>query len=1054
MIHMVTPHSLTKIGQPLRANSMGLQLNERGSTASVNLDDRSGLTITNIMSQWFYDDANPGKGIVWRARSITDAYHTKTPSLQLEHVISVLRDQILFGEVTPAMITGHEGDETCTAKQAIEFILSKQDEKDWELGSFANEFKSVKQAYSFDGETLFDALETVSSTLEDCWWTYDFSSYPFKLNITKQNDEIKTMLRASRNIRTISVTTDKSGMYTCFYPIGKDDLHLKGGVLDNGTELKVNYVTRNSGTYGKIEHVETDTSKETVQELYDWAVAMLNKHKNPVVKIDVEGLELSNATGEPLDKIHLGRMCSIILKELGRTFEQRVVEMSYPDKANQPEVVRITLSNKRDDVTKIIARDRKTASKSARVQARQSKQTREILYNTVKELQIAGPDKNQYKLQYKLVKDTDWQDAGTFSRAVTGWDVSATGGTITVTAQPQNQSKGVRVRQGTLTRDGYTYSGQVQWYDTAETDTSKRWKNTGAGISVDAEEMYSVGWGEARKKVSIPKTQSTADSYIYVKVPGDTIDTQESNTYAMSDHDDNSVNLRWWDASQTAYITVARYTHNKYTSGYNTGWGDARGKVDIPMTASTANSYIYVKVPGDTVGAQLSNTYAMANNDDNSVNLRWWDASQSEYVTVARLTHGKYDAGWGAARSKVDLPMTEQTANAYVYVKVPGDTVSAQLQYTYTMVNNGNNDVDLWYWDSEQSSYITVARISHNKYTSGYNTGWGDARGKVDIPMTASTANSYIYVKVPGDTVGAQLSNTYAMSDNNNNSVNLRWWDSSQSAYVTVARLTHGKYDAGWGAARGKVELQLTQQTANSYVYVKVPGDTVGAQLQYTYSLQNYGNNATDLRCWLPETTSYVTIARLTHNKYDAGWTEARTKVEIPKTSSSANSYIYVKVPADTVGAQESNTYAMSNHNNNSVDLQWWDNAHSEYVTVARLTHNKYNAGWGDAYDQVDTPEASTELTMEIKVPKSSPSQTPPYSSLIYAPDSDANYCYIKNGTIVMARKAQYFNRAINWTISITTTSSNVKYTLTHTFNHGEEPGWTDGGNKTLYYHV
>jgi hypothetical protein len=639
---------------------------------------------------------------------------------------------------------------------------------------------------------------------------------------------------------------------------------------------------------------------------------------------------------------------------------------------------------------------------------------------------------------------------------------------------------------------------------------------------------YNDGWGEARTKVDIPTTASTANSYIYVKVPAETVDAQQSNTYAMSNNDDNSVNLGWWDSTQSAYVTVARLTHNKYDAG----WGAARGEVDIPTTASTANSYIYVKVPGDTVGAQLSNTYAMSNNDDNSVNLAWWDSEQSAYVTVARLTHNKYDAGWGAARSKVDLPTTEQTANAYVYVKVPGDTVSAQLQYTYTMVNNGNNAVDLWYWDSEHTSYITVARISHNKYTAGYNAGWGAARAKVDIPVSSSTAYSYIYVKVPGDTVDAQVSNTYAMANNDDNSVNLRWWDSTQSAYVTVARLTHGKFDAGWGAARSKVDLPMTEQTANTYVYVKVPGDTVTAQLQYTYTLVNngnnnvdlwywdseqtsyvtvarishnkytagynagwgaayaevdipktrqtansyiyvkvpgstvgaqvsntyamdtYNNNSVDLKWWNSETSAYVTVARFSHNKYNDGWAAARAEVDIPTTQATANSYIYVKVPGDTVGAQLSNTYAMTNRNNNSVDLQWWDNAHSEYVTVARLTHGKYNDGWGDAYAQVDTPEASTEQTMTIKVPKSSPSQTPQYSELNYVPDSDANYCYIKNGSIVMARKAQYFNRAINWTISITTTSSNVKYTLTHTFNHGDEPGWTDGGNKTLYYHV
>ena len=110
-----------------------------------------------------------------------------------------------------------------------------------------------------------------------------------------------------------------------------------------------------------------------------------------------------------MDKINLGRICQMVVN--GKPLNERIIGLSYPDKVKTPEIVKVTMSNKQDDIARIVAQEKKKQNKSGRAGSRQSKQTREILYNTVKEVQISGPnDKNKYKLQYKLVKDTDWKD--------------------------------------------------------------------------------------------------------------------------------------------------------------------------------------------------------------------------------------------------------------------------------------------------------------------------------------------------------------------------------------------------------------------------------------------------------------------------------------------------------------------------------------------------------------------------------------------------------------------------------------------------------------------
>ena len=324
---LLNGHSLTA-ARKIPLESLSLSLKERESTASMVPADMDGIGTES----WFQDDTEPGKGIVWRVRSIQTQFALDTPTVQLEHVINVLRDRIIFGEVTPADMGG--GD-TCTAEQAVRFILGKQ--SDWKLGTF--DFSTTEGAYKFDGDSLYEALTRVSDSLEEPWWTFDTTRYPFVLNIIKKPSGVACELRAGRNLSAVTRTVDKTGMYTRFYPIGKDDLKLSG----NG------YVSKNEDLYGVICKSEVDQSLETEAALRRRANARLRKHANPTVEIQAEGVELAAATGESIDKLTLGRICRIPLEEFGTTMSERIVGLEYRDKLGQPENVRITLSNKSDD---------------------------------------------------------------------------------------------------------------------------------------------------------------------------------------------------------------------------------------------------------------------------------------------------------------------------------------------------------------------------------------------------------------------------------------------------------------------------------------------------------------------------------------------------------------------------------------------------------------------------------------------------------------------------------------------------------------------------------
>lgn len=347
-------HSISPL-KKIPLEEMSLQLKERDSTATIVPADMDGITVNS----WMVDDTEPGRGIVWRVKSISQAYATRTPTVQLEHAINTLKDRIMFGEHKPKDITGNSKATTATAEQTIRYILSNQ--SDWVLWRF--DYAGTSNPYQFDGDTLFDALETVTSSLKNAWWTYDMTVYPFRLNIIRKDNTAYSELRPGRNLKTITKTIDKSGMYTRFYPIGKDDLHLSDYAVDRNTEY-----------YGVISKVDTDASIDTEAELRRWANERLDDHAEPTVTIDVEGLDLADATGEELDRMWLGYCCRIPLAEFGTTINERIVGLTFPDKLRQPEVVKVTLSNNRADLTKIIADSMKSSGKSKRTSTKQDKE--------------------------------------------------------------------------------------------------------------------------------------------------------------------------------------------------------------------------------------------------------------------------------------------------------------------------------------------------------------------------------------------------------------------------------------------------------------------------------------------------------------------------------------------------------------------------------------------------------------------------------------------------------------------------------------------------------
>ncbi len=352
-MYKLSGHSLTK-NVWFEPESQGMTLSERDSTTSITL----GPDAPEIgFDEWILDDRWPEGNYVWRVKSLGDQTNTETRTTDLEHVIKILDDIKLFGEVTTADLAGQSGASTVTAKKAVQYILNKC--SDWTLGTF--EYDDVSNPYEFNGDSLYDALETITETLEDAVWTYSLGSYPFKLNIVHRSDAVACEMRAGRNLSTLKRQVNRSGMYTRIYPIGKNDLHIDG-----------NYLSKNENLYGRIDQIETDQSKSTKANLRAWAQARLNRHCEPTMTITISGLELSADTGEDLDRLKLNRVCQCPLPNSSTVIDEKIVKLQWRDRLKEPENVTVNLCNSSADVATIIKQQSRGGGKAAAGQAKQN----------------------------------------------------------------------------------------------------------------------------------------------------------------------------------------------------------------------------------------------------------------------------------------------------------------------------------------------------------------------------------------------------------------------------------------------------------------------------------------------------------------------------------------------------------------------------------------------------------------------------------------------------------------------------------------------------------
>ena len=944
MMILLNGHSLTPADRFV-PEAMGLQLSERQSTATMTLGPSAPAL---SVGDWVAAESGPGAGIVWRVKTIDEAVEKQTRTITLEHLIMALKDVIMFGTVEPKDIKKKAT--TVKAKEAIQHILKQQN--DWTLGTF--DYSNVENPYSFNSDDLYSALETVSSSLEDCIWEYNFSAYPFKLNIRKLTDTIGSEMRTDRNIRTLKKTIDRSRMYTRIYPIGKNNLHIDG-----------NYLSKNEGTYGIISHTETDNGQDTKDKLQAWAQERLNRHCEPSVTVSISGMDLSASTGEALDSFTIGKKCQVPLPEYGTTITERVTKLTYRDAVADPTDVTIILANDIVDVATILKET--TSGRSGRNQAKNDEEDHAWIVDTKEKVQlvaeaVAGKDGD----------DADWSRVAELTVDGNGID-----GRVTYTEGE------IVTHESRITQTEKDITAEVTARKSADTSLSGR-------IQVNSDKVGLVV--EVKKGKNVIKAASIVTAIN---------DAGESEAHISADKvyigDNKSTTVINGKCSLSD--VTASYIGSKIASLAQVSMQEAAILTAGVTTLRASNMYFTTQQEGHSVNTSVKNAYCdmqlVFDETTDLYTLQYKSFNDTEWQDVgtferAASTDTTLSGGWSGTKYKVTATppaLNEKETTVYLEVEVggfsvaPNDKVNAKIynddptvaanQRTVkgmTLTENASAKIVQLIMDdtqlvkgevSTQATYdagVGSVKLSGNwiettytvtKGTSGGNTASSTVYLQIEVGGTSVAANEKVNAKIYKDNpnVPANALVTKGLTLTENTGAKLVQLIQDDTQLVKGEISTQATYDAGWSAVKlygawdgttYRVNKSISgQNTASTTVYLqievggtsvapnhkinaKIYKDSISSANQIANKTMTLSEDVSNKRVQLTTDSGSIVKGEIsTQATYDAGWSAVRlngswngTTYTVTKGSSgnrtaSTEVYLQIEVGGTSVSPNE-----------------------------------------------------------------------------------------------------------------------------------------------------
>lgn len=251
-----------------------------------------------------------------------------TQNINLSHGIVTLEDS-----VTPAETTVQG-----TLSAVVATLLGYQKgTARWVVGSVPNDGEYKLEV---DRTNLLQSFCDLCKQARDYVFRYDQTTTPWKINAYPVASENLSECRISRNASSPRMTIDESDLCT----------RVVAPQLDNG------YMDADTvGTWGIVERDLGVADDSDAAEVKKYAAEVLEARKNPAISVEIDAFELSDRTGDPIDRFEIGYRCRVAMAGIGISVLETIESLYYYDLLSQPDVVTITLANKPRDVSKSLA---------------------------------------------------------------------------------------------------------------------------------------------------------------------------------------------------------------------------------------------------------------------------------------------------------------------------------------------------------------------------------------------------------------------------------------------------------------------------------------------------------------------------------------------------------------------------------------------------------------------------------------------------------------------------------------------------------------------------
>lgn len=265
----------------------------------------------------------------------------KTKSYKLEHVLATLLDGAIEGD--------HQTDNQTIAYN-IEYLLSFQTEQNWVLGQCDFEYLFSYKFENVNG--IYNALKSLTKQFpEPFHWTWDTSTYPWKLNLLKAKTKPDARIRYAHNLKNIERDMDAREVITRIIPLGYGEGVNQLDITSvNGGKNYIDAEPELIEQFGIKKYIMVDRSIEDAQTLYNVAKAMLDEYKRPPVRYRVGAGDVSPITGNSADELNEGSIVEVIDDDLG-TFQARIVSVRRPDVTGKPGDVELEIERKSKNIT-------------------------------------------------------------------------------------------------------------------------------------------------------------------------------------------------------------------------------------------------------------------------------------------------------------------------------------------------------------------------------------------------------------------------------------------------------------------------------------------------------------------------------------------------------------------------------------------------------------------------------------------------------------------------------------------------------------------------------